>query len=165
MSLSSEQNQAMRRFMRNARAVAGITGFGTISCGMILFLLYRAGHIDLVWLGPALVAVGWLYPMIFLSVMSLRTGLVWHLLHGHTLWVVGALTAILLDAEFLGLLSLSNFEASALVGTMGLLMFVFHMFAARPAEAERERYGNRWLKLGQLSFWAVLFFRVPHEHI
>jgi hypothetical protein len=122
----------------------------------------------------ALWAVIGLYPLVLLAVIWLRTGLKWHLLNAHALWlgVSGALIiSTLAFVEVLLPLLQGTPTGSFGTGSVAALLIVAAFFFAPAfrsstrtrADRERAHFADRWLKLGSLPFWRIFVLVIPHE--
>ncbi len=126
---------------------------------------------------PALVAL-WavigLYPLVLLAVIWLQTGLRWHLLNAHALWLGVSGALIIATFAFVEvLLPLLQGTPTGSFGTGSVVMLlIVAMFFFAPAfrsstrgraDLERARFADHWLKLGSLPFWRVFLLIIPHE--
>jgi hypothetical protein len=126
---------------------------------------------------PALVAL-WaiigLYPLVLLAVIGLRTGLRWHLLNAHAMWL--GVSGALIIATFAFIEMLLPLLQGTPIGSFGTgsvtLLLIVAIFFFAPAvrsstrtraDLERARFAEHWLKLGSLPFWRVFLLIIPHE--
>jgi hypothetical protein len=124
------------------------------------------------------VVVVWLamviYPFVQIIWIKLRTGLWWHSLNAHADWVgisiVMGLVLYMMLYFVWPLLEGSTvygvrigYEPLVLLIVVPLFRSAFKSSTHTRARAERAMYGQHWLSLSRLTFWDILFFRIPHE--
>jgi len=167
------QAAAMWIFVKRCRQVT--LAVAVSCCFVITVALFAIGINSQV---VPFVVVIWLvmvaYPFVQLIWIRLRTGLWWHSLNAQAGWigisiVMGLLLYMLL--YFLWPLFEGSpiygvrigYEPLVLIIVLPLFRSAFHSSTRTRARAERVLYGQRWLGLSHLTFWDILFFRIPHE--
>jgi hypothetical protein len=114
------------------------------------------------------------YPSLLIAVIRVRTGLWWHSLNAHAVWV--GISFILL----IMLIMLLNVVIPALQGdvllagqfdgdilglaiVLPLFAFAFKSSTRTRAEAERAEFGDRWLRLDDVTLRDIFLLRIPYE--
>jgi len=172
IGLSLEQQSALRKFRRRFGRVEPFISTCLFGAGLFFVLILWTSAQStgwLLWVGVGLILSAAIYPLVLFGVTKSRTGLMWHTLNARSEVLVHPIYG-LLTFFWLVLLVRSEVPYSSVAVVIAVLMVVnvflsfgIEAFSQRRAQAEREHYGDHWLKLGELSFWDIFFLRIPHE--
>ncbi len=169
--LTQPQLQAQYSFDKRFRWVSSLAFIGVAWIGLIL-ILYSVlkGNGSLWSIGLLLCASAGIYPFVLLQIFRWRTGLSWHIINSPpSLFSASGylLVLTLMIALVLGLFKSLLVILGLMLAGLGLVMQFVRVwlveFSQQRAQVERQRYGDRWLKLGELSFRDIALIRIPHE--
>jgi type IV secretory pathway TrbL component len=120
----------------------------------------------LVWL------VMLIYPMLIFITIQYRTGLGLHIINSNASWASIILALALLLVVLLDLIiplyqgtvgAGSRRESVEFLILIPIIRYVFQAYTQTRADSQRNKYGERWLQLAQVSTRDILSLRIPHE--
>ena len=180
MSLTDEQSQAMRLFVKTCNRLFLVWGGLLIIALLILVLTsyYGANRGQPELFPPLVMAVGVvIHQIMFLRRVHSRTGLIWHFFADPNRYTLILALPLVIFLPYI-LSNLLRGQAQdpvvqfvlAYPATISLVILyvvgrAVNAASKARANAERERYADHWLALSRLSFRDVLLLSVPYESV